>query len=160
MTPVSGLRRGLAALGLAILQAGCSFVFVKAPPSSRRRAAVPEEQSATAVVDPPCTRWDAFWILDAVAAGAGAATGTIATLGDSPPLNETSEQRDSRRRLTMIAFYGGFLEAAVSGISAIWGFHTTHVCRRYLRQRGLPSNAWPWTKSLPPLEDPLHPRAD
>lgn len=161
MTAVSGLRRGRAALLLAIVPTSCSFLFVKGPPSSGRGQVEAEEQSATTVaVDPPCTRWDVFWILDAVAAGAGAATGMISMIGASAPANETSEQRDSRQRFALIGFYGGFLEGAVSGISAMWGFHTTHVCRRYLRLRGMPSNAWPWTKSLPPLEDHLSRPAD
>ena len=158
LTAMSGPRRGLVLCGFVALQASCSFVFVKAPPSSRRPILPDEEGTAAAPVEPPCTRWDAPWILDEVAAGTGIAMGTIDAIG-TPPSNQTSEEIASRRRFAEAMFVGGFLGAAVAGVSAIWGFHTTHVCRRYLRRRGMPSNAWPWTKSLPPLVDPLHPSA-
>lgn len=100
-------------LALCIGSSGCSFLFVKRPPSH------PEEVPPTEPID--CTRGKAAPIIDSIVAGVQVArVGFAATADDSVYQDATlSRGADIGLGLALAALYAG---------SAAYGFATTSKC--------------------------------
>ena len=115
-------------MAISCSQSGCSFLFVKGPPTA-------DEETYRAPKNPTCTERNIVPGLDMAAASilSGEALAIFVLTGiGTPPDNQTEAQRhDSVTRAHLWA--GGLLLAAGAwATSAFLGFHTTRMCREYV----------------------------
>lgn len=117
----------IATVAWACSQLGCSFLFVKGPPSANKPVVYSEEDGFG------CTDTNFAPKADVVLAGIGgwmSFSGLVAATGTPPP-DQTAEQHHDAEVYKATMFWGGLAVAAVATASALWGFTTTRQCREY-----------------------------
>src|SRR5450631_3483073 len=119
-------RRGIAlfAVACALVDSGCSFLFVDGRPTAHERGTFEPLDACTDRFNFPTT--DTVFaagiplLVLALAAGPGQGTGA------------TKEASDRSERTFAVMGISSLVISAVLTTSAIWGFHTVKKCRRYL----------------------------
>ena len=116
------------AFAMSSTQLGCSFAFVKGPPSPKEPLGYTSEEGFS------CTETKAAPIADVVLASTGgmASFAILGTLTGTPPQDQTAQQRQDGNTARGYVFFGGLVVAAVGTAAAIWGFHTVRKCREYI----------------------------
>ena len=111
-------------LTASLMQFGCSFMLVNGPPSADATAVVALDGSV-------CTNRNTLPVMDVVLASGAGGLFVISGIG-TPPANETPAQRQDREQRGKIVAISGLVVGGITAASAIWGFHTTHKCRKYI----------------------------
>jgi hypothetical protein len=128
-------RIRLLAFGIALAQTGCSFLFVKGPPSNERNIA-PDEMP----VGRSCTRSYTAPVLDTIWAGLHGLS--LVMLG-------AASESSTKNRDSLIGIEIAWLTLAVS--SAVWGYTKVGECREVT---GPEEDQRSWGIGQRPVESP------
>jgi uncharacterized membrane protein YdbT with pleckstrin-like domain len=112
------------AVACALLDSGCSFLFVNGPPTAHQREAFEPLEACTDSLKSPTT--------DTVLAAGIPLFGLALAAGPGQGTGATKEASANQDRTFAVMGISSLVISAVLTTSAIWGFHTVKKCRRYL----------------------------
>ena len=115
-----------AALAAACAQANCSFLFLERPPE---RDQLPYRHADGSV----CTERNKLPVTDLVLTGAIPVSVLALMLGPGQGTGAKPQDSGASERKAEIMLGSALVLSGVMLTSAIWGFYTTHECRKYAR---------------------------